>query len=257
MTQTDSAGDYELEIFDAPDPRAVIVCAHGNGVRRWDGERFYYAVAEHYPQDVCLLVDQCQVIDGGCQLNSLEVMVGRVQGLVERARTDYPDVPIIIMGHSMGCGISSLLDLTGVSSVIFVAPGAGSAYQPLIDRYGADVIDGKLVTTSDNLVKMISKPYVDSAKGVIWGDKYREMLQRFPNVYVYESGNEEIVGDDRLLLRDMPFAGYQIIPGATHNYAGEPLQRLFTELDGLLARPLSIITQMDIDRYTAIQAERP
>ncbi len=56
MTNQDIAGTYETEIFECETkPRGVIVCAHGKGVRRWDGEEFFYQVADHYAEYVVIL----------------------------------------------------------------------------------------------------------------------------------------------------------------------------------------------------------
>jgi len=232
--QTDSAGLYETEVFEVPKPRAIVVCSHGNGVRRWDGEHFFHHLAEHYPQHTFLLVDQNQPIDDGCKLNDLSIMTARVQGLIALARQNYPDVPVVVIGHSMGCGIVSQLDLSGVAKAIFVAPAAGDAAQKLIERYGPDVANGKLTKTKDGLTKLVSKEYFDSIQGIVWEEEYKKLLQHFGQVHVFESGDEQIVGDERKAHRDMPFASYRIIPGAKHDYSGEALPTLLLELDKLL-----------------------
>lgn len=234
LTERDAGGEYEVEVFGCEKPKSIIVCSHGNGVRRWDGEKFFYAVAEHYPEHVFLLADQNQPYEDGCKLNSLKVMVARVQGLVDKAVTDLPGVPVIVMGHSMGCGVASQLNLDNVSKVVFVAPAAGEPISGLVERYGESVLEGRVVKTSDGLTKFISKEYVDSVRGIIWEREYEKLLERFKPVYVFEAGEEEIVGDERLKHRDLSFADYEIIPGATHNFHGEALTRLFTSLDPIL-----------------------
>lgn len=235
LTETDAGGEYEIETFDCARPKSVVVCVHGNGVRRWDGERFFYEVAENYPKRAFLLVDQNQPYEDGCKLNDLKIMVARVQRLIEKAAEDYPGGPIIVMGHSMGCGIITQLDLNKVSEVIFVAPASGDQHASLTKRYGKDILKGKVVTTSDGLTKYITKEYVDSVRGIVWEKEYEKFLERYRQpVYVYESGDEEIVGKDRFKHRDMPFTDYKIIPGATHNLHGEALRMLFGELDDLL-----------------------
>jgi len=233
-TNTDLAGKYETETFDCLNPKSVVICSHGNGVRRWDGEHFFYNVAEHFPDRAFLLVDQNQPYRDGCRLNSLQIMIDRVQGLIAKAVTDYPGVPIIVLGHSMGCGIAARLDLSRVNKVIFVAPAAGDTTQALIKRYGSDIIEGKTVQTTDGLTKDIPKEYVASVRGVIWEKEYEKLLTRFKSVYVFESGDEEIVGEERLQHRAMPFAEYKIMPGAKHNVVGAPLQALCQELAAFL-----------------------
>jgi hypothetical protein len=234
-TESDQAGPFEIELFDTKLPKSVIICSHGMGVRRWDGERFFYAVAQHYGDHAVLLADQVQVLeDGGCKLNSFDIMVSRVQRLAALAKEKHPGVPVVVMGHSMGCAVASQLDLSGVDKVIFVAPAAGDIYPRLVKQYGPDIANGKLVKSTDGLTKLLSKEYIDSVKGVVREREYQKMLQHYNQVYVFEAGDEEIVGDERLAHRDMPFAGYKIIPGAKHNVAGEPLRKLFVEIDRLV-----------------------
>lgn len=232
--KTDSAGSYETELFETPNPKSVVICSHGNGVRRWDGEHFFHQVAEHYPNHAFLLVDQNQVIDDGCKLNDLSIMTARVQGLIATAQQKYPAVSIMVLAHSMGCGVVTKLDLSAVEKVIFVAPAAGDAAKKLIERYGPEVANGMLTKTSDGLTKLVSKEYFDSIKDIVWEEEYKKLLKTYLKIYAFESGDEEIVGDERLAHRDMPFASYKIIPGAKHNYAGAALEKLFAELDRLL-----------------------
>lgn len=85
ITKHDSMGEYELEFFHDEHPTRVIVCAHGNGVRRRDGEQFFYAVAEHYTDSAVLLVDQNQTTGDGVTINPLPVLVSRVELLIEEA----------------------------------------------------------------------------------------------------------------------------------------------------------------------------
>lgn len=133
----------------------------------------------------------------------------------------------------MGCGLITKLELGAVARAIFVAPTAGNETEKLIERYGPEVREGKLTMSSDGLKKYISKAYFDSVQGIVWQEEYKKLLTRYNPVYVFESADEEIVGQERFALREMPFASYTVIPGAKHNLAGRPLRRLFTELDTL------------------------
>lgn len=234
QTKQDAAGSYEIEVFDAPNPKGILVCSHGNGVRRWDGEKFFYQLAEQYSEYVCMLVDQNQVLEDGCKLNDLSIMVERVQSLIALAKQSYPNVPVIVVGHSMGCGVASHLKLDDVDKVIFVAPAAGNATNKLIERFGPEVANGMMTKSSDGLSKLISKEYFSSVDGIVWEDEYRKMLARYPEVYVFASGAEEIVGEERLAHRDMGFKQYTVILDATHNYSGEASKKLFAQMDKLV-----------------------
>ena len=233
-THTDSAGEYEIELFEADSPKSVIICAHGNGVRRWDGEHFYHEVANHYADRAVYLVDQNEQIPEGCKLHGIDSMAARVQELISLATQNHPGAPIVVLAHSMGCGIATRLDLHDVARVVFVAPAAGDATAKLIDRYGEQILAGGMTTSSDGLGKYLSKEFVDSVSGVVWEAEYAKLLQRYPEVYAFESGEEEIVGEERLAHRDLPFKSYAIIEGAKHNLSGESLGKLYAQLDSLV-----------------------
>jgi len=234
-THKDDAGEYDSEIFDCENPKSVVICVHGNGVRRWDGEEFFYNVADHYPDHVFYLVDLTQPFDGGCELIDLQLMIARMEKLIAQARADHPDAEINILAHSMGCGVSSLIDTKGISRMILVTPAGGDVVKLMISRHGEDILQGGMVKTSDGLNKLLSKAYVDSVSGVIWEEKYTNLLERFKEVYVFEAGKDEIVTEERRApLRTLPFAKYSVIDGATHNLHGEALEKLYTEIDDLI-----------------------
>jgi Serine aminopeptidase, S33 len=233
ITHSDDQGSYESEIFDAPKAKRVIVCSHGNGVRRWDGKHFFHEVAEYFKDSAVMLVDQNQREGNGVRLNPFPTMIMRVQGLIAEAKVRYPNTPIIVLGHSMGCAVASYLDLTGVNMVIFEAPGAGSQEEGLIKRYGPDVLNGKIAETDNGRLKVITKEFVQSVIKLNWDDAYAELLKKFKPVYVYEAGEEEIVGEARIAYRSFPFTKYEIIPHAKHNLSGEPLADFLSRLDSV------------------------
>ena len=233
-TQQDASGSYETEIFDCASPKRVIITAHGNGVRRWDGGKFYYNVAEHYADAVVMLVDQNQAVGDGCQINPLPILVSRVQRLIDIAKQKYGGVPIIVIGHSMGCGVVTQLNLDAVEAVIFVSPAVGAPAKSLVSRYGADIVNGKTVKTSDGLTKIITKEYYQSVQYIVWEDEYQKLTERFSPVYVFESGDDEIVGEGRFAHRTLPFTSYEIINGAKHNFSGAALSELLNKIDKVL-----------------------
>ncbi len=228
----DSAGKYEQEIFHSDDPKIVIVGIHGNGVRRWDGEKFFYQVAEEFSDCAVFLVDQNQTEENGVRLNSLDTMVTRNQELIKTAKSRYPESEIWIISHSMGCGINARLDLSDISGSIFVAPTAGDFATKYTARYGDDVWFGKIVKSRSKAgtSKNITKEFMDSVKSIDWDKEYKELLSKYPNIHVFESGAEEIVGEERFELRDMPFASYDIIEGAKHNFEGSHSKALFSKI---------------------------
>jgi hypothetical protein len=230
-SNTDSAGQYEVEIFDSPNPRRVVVCVHGNGVRRWDGEEFYYKVAEHYADSTVMLVDLNQQEGEGVKINPLPILSSRVQGLIDQAKKMHPGTTIVIIGHSMGCGVITQLDLADVSAVFFVAAAVGSPQPELIKRFGPDIAQGKTTTSSDGLKKIITAEYFDSIKDINWEDEYNKLVQRYSPVYAYEAAEDEILDDRRFAHRNIPFTSYNIISAAKHNLTGQPLADLFNKLD--------------------------
>lgn len=233
-TQKDSAGEYETEVFGCENPARIIIGVHGNGVRRWDGEKFYYAVAEHYPDSVVVLADQNQQAGDGILINPLPVLCSRVEKSKKAAAKQYPGVPIIVIAHSMGCGVTARIGLGDVAAVFFIAAAVGTPAQYLIERYGNDIVKGKTVKTSDGLTKIISKEYYDSVKGINWENEYAQLVQRYSPVYAYEAGDDEIVGEGRFVHRTIPFTSYEIIEGAKHNFSSQALTELFQKMDTVL-----------------------
>lgn len=230
----DSAGEYESEIFDCDMPKAVIIGIHGNGVRRWDGKKFFYQVAEHFSDCIVALVDQNQQLEDGCKLNSLDIMVERNQNVLSVIKEKFPSLDVWIVAHSMGCGVTALMDTTGITGVIFVAPGVGNQVEKYIERYGANVVNGIRTETTDGLVKYISKEFMDSVRGITWQDKFSQLIEKHSNVHAFESGADEIVDDERFELRAMPLASYTIIEGTPHNFSGQYPDELFMKIDQII-----------------------
>jgi hypothetical protein len=143
----------------------------------------------------------------------------------------HPDTPIWFIAHSMGCGIASLMDTSDVSGIIFVAPGVGKQVENYIARYGKDIVNGKIVKTSDGLTKHISKEFMDSATDIYWQAEFLKLLKQLPAVHVFESGADEIVDEERFELRDMSFASYTIVEGAPHNFSGKYAEELFNKIE--------------------------
>jgi pimeloyl-ACP methyl ester carboxylesterase len=233
-TEHDKAGDYEVETIDCPDPKRVIVCSHGRGVRRWDGKKFFYAVAEHYADSAVLLTDLNQHDGALVRMNPLPIETGRVAGLIETAKRLHPGVPIVLLAHSMGCGVAALMDLRDVSTVVLVTPAVGAPYQGYIERYGADIVNGKIITSSEGTQQEFPAEFMASTKGIVWEDEYRKLVARFQPVYAFEAADDEIVGDGRFAHRNIPFTKYVIIPGAKHNLSGQPLTDFLANLDNSL-----------------------
>lgn len=234
-TQEDSAGEYETEIFGCENPARIIIGVHGNGVRRWDGEKFYYAVAEHYSDSVVVLADQNQQFGDGVQTNPLPILCSRVEESKKEAAKQYPGVPIIVIAHSMGCGVTARIDLGDVAAVFFIAAATGTPAKYLIERYGNHIVNGKTVTTSDGLTKIITKEYYDSIQGINWENEYAQLVARYSPVYTYEAGDDEVLGEGRFAHRTIPFTSYETIEGAKHNFSGEHLNELFTRMDKQLS----------------------
>jgi hypothetical protein len=120
-----------------------------------------------------------------------------------------------------------------VAGMIFITPGVGDVHKIYKQRYGDDVVNGKTIVSSDGITKIISKEFMDSSADLIREEKYAQLLDRYSPVHVYEAGDDEIVGDERYVLRDMPFASYTIIKGAKHNLSGKYSEELFRKIDQL------------------------
>lgn len=232
-TNHDDAGDYEVEVFDCPKPKRLIVCAHGGGVRRWDGEKFFYAVAEHYDDSAVLLVDQNQQDGDYIRINPLTVAAERINRLIAYAKKLHPGAPIVVMGHSFGCGVVSQLKLEGVNAIVLVTPAAGRSFRNYVDQFGESVANGLQVTSSDGIKKEYTAEFMDSIKNISWEEEYARLAKGPIPVYVFEAGADEIIGEERFAHREIPFTKYFILDRAPHNLVGKPLADFFAKLDPL------------------------
>jgi hypothetical protein len=61
-----------------------------------------------------------------------------------------------------------------------------------------------------------------------------KMISKFKSVYVFEAGDDEIIGQERKKLSQLPFKSYEVIDGAKHNLSGRALTDFFTKLDLIL-----------------------
>lgn len=232
---SDAAGSYEVEIFEAANAQRIIVCAHGSGVLRGDGEDFFYAVAEHYLNDTVILVDQNQRDGDMVILSPFDILIRRIESTVQLAASMYPGTDIILMAHSMGCVVASQVVSPAITSYVMVTPAAGNQRNSLIRRYGEGISEGQIVLSSEGTRKHITKAYFESIKDIDREVLYQDFLKRVTvPVYAFEAGDEDIVGEERFAHRTMPFTDYQIIPGATHNLHGAALDDFFGRVDSLL-----------------------
>ncbi len=234
IPQHDSAGVYEVEIFDCLNPKRVIVCLHGRGVRRWDGEQFFYAVAEHYDDSTVLLVDQFQYYDDVVQLNPLPILVERINGLIKEAMRLHPGVPIVAIAHSMGCGVATFIDTAVLHAMVLVTPAAGNPLKGYLEEYGNDIMNGKVVRNREGTKVNFTAGFVGSMKDIDWKREYEKLVEKFAPTYVFEAGDDEIIGEARFSLRDVPFTKYFILDRAKHNLAGISLEDFFAKLEPLI-----------------------
>jgi alpha-beta hydrolase superfamily lysophospholipase len=131
-------GTIVVRVWDAPDPQRVVVLAHGIGEHsgRYDyaAERLNAAGSTVYAPDH----HGHGRSDGEPGLvSSIEAMVDDLRLVVDRAKSDHPDLPIALLGHSLGGMIVTRYIQRGddrISAAVMTGPpiGGNPAFEGLL-----------------------------------------------------------------------------------------------------------------------------
>ena len=134
-----SHGDYVVHRWDAPDPRYLALIAHGiaEHARRYDhvaaallasGAAVY--VPDHYGHGLS---------DGQRALvEDIDVHVDDLHLVADLARAEHPDLPLVLIGHSLGGIIATRYaqrHMTELTALVLSAPviGGNPAFEPLLE----------------------------------------------------------------------------------------------------------------------------
>jgi alpha-beta hydrolase superfamily lysophospholipase len=105
-------GEHNVRLWEAANPRAVIVAIHGGMSHSGD-----YATVGAYFRTQEVITISFDLSGHGqkarIDIPSFSVFLEDAERMLAWVRTEYPTLPVFLMGHSMGALIATHLEITG------------------------------------------------------------------------------------------------------------------------------------------------
>lgn len=215
----------------------IIIFVHGFGVR-YDSRGMFTDIKQSLPKNFgSIMFDFNKVSDKDVYLSSITEQVKLLRGIIENAKTDFPDIKLNVVAHSMGCIITSLAGLNIDGQVIFLAPP---------DNFGDDRLESYFrqyegATEQDSILVV---PRKDGSISHIPLEFFKEMATIKPldtmvqfakkkQITVFQTTRDEVIGETNYgELLDIT----QIERiSADHNFTGKQRQVLIEKVTQLLA----------------------
>jgi hypothetical protein len=105
-------GEHNVRLWEAANPRAVIVAIHGGMSHAGD-----YATVGAYFREQAVTTISFDLTGHGqkarIDIPSFGVFLDDAERMLAWVRSEYPTLPVFLMGHSMGALIATHLEITG------------------------------------------------------------------------------------------------------------------------------------------------
>jgi len=195
----------------------TVICSHGFGVRA-DSRGMFPEIAAAFPDYEFTLFDYCEITPSGdTVLRPLEEQAE----ILQRHINDAPDGEIVLLGHSMGCVVAGLVDLSRVSKVVLLAPPEvmhNRLQQWLKERPGSHFdSDGTFVLPrTDDTTSYLPPAYMASIEHKDPMELYQNIANSKPTLIV-RATNDEVIG---LTNVDKIKNAQHIDIAADHNFTG-------------------------------------
>ena len=236
----DEAGEYITEEIINGKPDKLIVYAHGFGVKRGDASDMFYDAANIAKNSKSLLIDLNQDEESGFTVNDLISQSIRLNSEISKFKASNPGLPIILVGHSMGCALIAK-DRILAEQAIFLAPAVSNVEAKLkprlMEREGSyhspkeGVIYAK---RSDGTTSRVPDSFFDSVRGETWKNRYEQYLRVQPNTFLIVAEEDEILKVETKDILELNFKQIDIVEGADHNFLGESRKKMLSIVSGLL-----------------------
>lgn len=123
-----------LESIGTKDPQEIVIFSHGFGVKR-DSKGLFtdlvHALSKNY---LSVLFDYNQFLEeGGYKVPTYSEMVRILEAVIADVKKRYPNKKINLVGHSMGCIVSSFANLSDFAKVLYLAPHAENRYESYVN----------------------------------------------------------------------------------------------------------------------------
>ena len=178
------------------------------------------------------MFDYCKVEpNGDTVLRTIEEQAEILQQQIDEAQGGE----IILLCHSMGSVIAGLVDLSGVSKVVLLAPPEkmyNKTQQWLNERPGSYVRDDGVfvLPRTDGTTSYISPAYLSSLEDKDPMELYQHIADTRPTVIV-RATNDEVVG---LTNVNQIKNAEHIDISSDHNFMGEARVKLIAEFESIL-----------------------
>ena len=235
----DEAGEYITEEIINGKPEKLIVYAHGFGVKR-DSLDLFYDLAKSINNSVSVLIDLNLIEDAGLTVNNLDIQFARIKHEITKFKNKYPNLELILIGHSMGCGLIAKYKILA-DQVIFLAPTVSDVENKLrprlISREGSYYNSGEgmlYAKRTDGSTSKVPDSFFNVLKGEIWKNTYHSYIKFQPNIFLVVAGEDEILKAETKGILELKFKQIDIIEGADHNFLGESRKKMLSAVSGLL-----------------------
>lgn len=235
----DEAGEYITEEIINGKPEKLIVYAHGFGVKR-DSLDLFYDLAKSINNSVSVLIDLNLIEDAGLTVNNLDIQFARIKHEITKFKNKYPNLELILIGHSMGCGLIAKYKILA-DQVIFLAPTVSDVENKLrprlISREGSYYNSGEgmlYAKRTDGSTSKVPDSFFDVLKGEIWKNTYHSYIRFQPNIFLVVAGEDEILKAETKGILELKFKQIDIVEGADHNFLGESRKKMLSVVSNLL-----------------------
>lgn len=234
--RSDETGSYEVEVFEAETPKAIVLCATGFGMNRYDGSNLFGDIAEKLSDYTVVLVELHDSLPVGLTVNPLSRQIERFNKLL----SDYSqaDIPVVLVGHSMGCLVISKSDALR-NHTVFLAPAVRDITKTLkntlLSREGtSEDADGTMhAKRSDGTTSIVPAKFWQEASLLNIASLYKEATARI-QINVVIAGEDQILKAETSDLQSIPFQSITSISWADHDFSGSGRSTLLEELHKLL-----------------------
>ncbi len=232
----DAYGSLELEIFQAENPKAIVLCTTGFGMNRYDGYNLFGDIAEKLIDYTVVLIELHDISPGGLTVNPLSVQIERFNKLISGYST--ASVPVVLVGHSMGCLVISKSVAHG-NHAVFLAPAVRDISKilrnTLLRREGtSEDPDGTMhAKRSNGSTSIVPAKFWQEASRLNIASLYKEATARIIiNVVIAEQ--DQLLKKETADLQNIAFQSITSIPKADHDFSGAKRKAMLEELQKLV-----------------------
>jgi len=210
----------------------TVVCSHGFGVDA-TARGMFTDIAAAFPGIKFVMFDY-NTFD---EARNMTVRPLPEQAQLLNEQLLRAEGEIVLLGHSMGCAVAAMTDLSHVARAIFLAPPGNGSFskehfaQKFGGREGAvyDPEGMSGIPRRDGTTTYVGKEYLDTLDGVDIEQLYEDTASNLP-LTVICAADDEILAKANLKVTG---ANNLAIPG-DHDFTGEARRGLITKLADLL-----------------------